>query len=128
MRSLPAQLAKDNKKFQYKLIRKGATAGLFGDSLAWLVMAGIALQCDRITRGEVPLKMTRDISSFKLYMSDVGLLSSFSGIMPENIIRQELSDISKGALAENYVAQTLRSRGYIYITGPRNHPGQRWIS
>ena len=111
-RSLPAQLAKDNKKFQYKLIRKGATAGLFGDSIAWLVMAGIALECDRVTRGEVPVKVSRDISSFKLYMSDVGLLSCFSGIMPENIIRQELSDVYKGALAENYVAQALCAGGH----------------
>ena len=107
--SLPAQLAKDNKKFQYKLIRKGATAGLFGDSISWLVMAGIALECGRVTRGEVPVKISRDISSFKLYMSDVGLLSCFSGIMPENVIRQELSDVYKGALAENYVAQALRA-------------------
>lgn len=111
-RSLPAQLAKDNKKFQYKLIRKGATAGLFGDSIAWLVMAGIALECDRVTRGEVPIKVSRDISSFKLYMSDVGLLSCFSGIMPENVIRQELSDVYKGALAENYVAQALCAGGH----------------
>lgn len=111
-RSMPAQLAKDNKKFQYKLIRKGATAGLFGDSISWLVMAGIVLECDRITRGEVPLKLFRDVSAFKLYMSDVGLLSAFSGVMPENIIRQELSDIYKGALAENYVAQSLRANGY----------------
>ena len=95
--SLPAQLAKDNKKFQYKLVRKGATAGLFGDSIAWLVTAGIALECDRVTRGEVPVKISRDISSFKLYMSDVGLLSCFSGIMPENVIRRELSDVYKGA-------------------------------
>ena len=49
-RSLPAQLAKDNKKFQYKLIRKGATAGLFGDSIAWLVMAGVVLEADSVTR------------------------------------------------------------------------------
>lgn len=111
-RSLPAQLAKDNKKFQYKLIRKGATAGLFGDSIAWLVMAGIALECDRVIRGEVPVKISRDISSFKLYMSDVGLLSCFSGIMPENVIRRELSDVYKGALAENYVAQALRAGGH----------------
>lgn len=110
--SLPAQLAKDNKKFQYKLIRKGATAGLFGDSITWLVRAGIALECDKVTRGEVPVKVSRDISSFKLYMSDVGLLSSLAGIMPENIVRQEMSDIYKGALAENYVAQTLRANGY----------------
>lgn len=111
-RSLPAQLAKDNKKFQYKLIRKGATAGLFGDSIAWLVMAGVALECDRVTRGDIPVKLFRDVSAFKLYMSDVGLLSAFSGIMPENIIRQELSDVYKGALSENYVAQALKARGY----------------
>ncbi|MCD8150466.1 MAG: ATP-binding protein [Clostridiales bacterium] len=111
-RSLPAQLAKDNKKFQYKLIRKGATAGLFGESISWMVMSGIALECDRVTRGEVPLAITQDLSSFKLYMSDVGLLSAASGIMPENVIRQELSDIFKGALAENYVAQTLAACGH----------------
>ncbi|MCD8046327.1 MAG: ATP-binding protein [Clostridiales bacterium] len=111
-RSLPAQLAKDNKKFQYKLIRKGATAGLFGESISWLVMSGIVLECNRVTRGEVPLAVTQDLSSFKLYMSDVGLLSAASGIMPENIIRQELSDVFKGALAENYVAQTLAACGH----------------
>ena len=111
-RSLPAQLAKDNKKFQYKLIRKGATAGLFGESISWLVMSGIALECDLVTRGEVPLAATRDLSSFKLYMSDVGLLSAAAGVMPENVIRQDLSDVYKGALAENYVAQTLICNGY----------------
>lgn len=111
-RSLPAQLAKDNRKFQYKLIRKGATAGLFGDSISWLVMAGVALECDKVTRGELPLPVFRDVSSFKLYMSDVGLLSAFAGIMPENIVRQELSDVYKGALSENYVAQTLRAGGH----------------
>lgn len=110
--SLPAQLAKDNKKFQYKLIRKGATAGLFGDSIAWLTMAGVALECDRITRGELPVRAFRDVAAFKLYMSDTGLLSAFSGIMPEQIIRDELSELYKGTLAENYVAQTLRANGY----------------
>ncbi|MCD8021696.1 MAG: ATP-binding protein [Lachnospiraceae bacterium] len=111
-RSLPAQLARGNKKFQYKLIRKGATAGLFGESISWLVMSGVALECDRVTRGEVPLASTQDLSSFKLYMSDVGLLCAASGIMPENIIRQNLSDIYKGALAENYIAQTLSCCGH----------------
>ncbi|MCC8066108.1 MAG: ATP-binding protein [Clostridiales bacterium] len=111
-RSLPSQLAKDNKKFQYKLIRKGATSGLFGASISWLVMSGVALECDRVTRGEVPLAITQDLSSFKLYMSDVGLLCAASGIMPENVIRQNLSDIFKGALAENYIAQTLSCNGH----------------
>lgn len=110
--SLPAQLAKDNKKFQYKLIRKGATAGLFGDSIAWLTMAGVALECDRITRGEAPVRAFRDVSAFKLYMADTGLLAAFSGIMPEQIIRDELSELYRGTLAENYVAQTLKGNGY----------------
>ncbi len=110
--SIPAQLAKENKKFQYKLIRKGATAGLFGDSIAWLIFSGVALSCERVTRGENPLIAFRDVSSFKIYLSDVGLLSAFTGIMPEDIIKNNLSEIYKGALAENYVAQTLTACGY----------------
>lgn len=107
-KSLPAQLSKDNKKFQYKLIRKGATAGLFGDSISWLEMAGVAIKCDRTTRGELPINVFRDVSAFKLYLSDVGLLSAFTNILPDSIMRDELSDVYKGALAENYVAQTLK--------------------
>ena len=110
--SMPAQLAKENKKFQYKLIRKGATAGLFGDSIAWLVFAGVVLSCAKITRAEIPLAAFKDVSAFKLYMSDVGLLSSFTGILWENIVKNQLSDLYKGALAENYVAQTLNASGY----------------
>ena len=117
--SMPAQLAKENKKFQYKLIRKGATAGLFGDSIAWLVHSGVVLSCDRITRAELPLIAFRDVSAFKLYLSDVGLLSSFTGILWENIVRNELSVLYRGALTENYVAQTLKASGYdlYYWTG-----------
>ena len=111
-KSMPTQLAKDNKKFQYKLIRKGATAGLFGDSIACLTFSGVVLECNRVTRGELPLAGFRDVSAFKLYMSDVGLLSASSGIAFENIIKNELSPLYKGALTENYVAQTLKTKGY----------------
>lgn len=110
--SMPAQLAKENKKFQYKLIRKGATAGLFGDSIAWLVFSGVVLRCDRVRRGEMPLTAFRDVASFKLYLSDVGLLSAFTGITPESIIRKELPELYRGSLAENYIAQTLQAKGY----------------
>lgn len=110
--SMPAQLAKENKKFQYKLIRKGATAGLFGDSIAWLVFSGTVLQCDRVARGEMPLAAFRDVSAFKLYLSDVGLLAAFAKIPAENLIRGALSDQFRGALAENYAAQTLKAGGY----------------
>lgn len=58
------------------------------------------------------MKIFRDVSAFKLYMSDVGLLCAFSNIMPEHIIKNELSDVYKGALAENYIAQTLKANGY----------------
>ena len=110
--SLPAQLAKENRKFQYKLIRKGATAGLFGDSIFWLVQSGVVLQCGRVTRGEMPLAAHRDLSAFKLYFSDVGLLSAKCGIQPENILQDALSDAFRGALTENFLAQTLRTNGY----------------
>ena len=110
--SMPAQLAKENKKFQYKLIRKGATAGLFGDSIAWLSFSGVVLPCNRVSRGDAPLISFRDVSSFKLYLSDVGLLSAFTEIPPESIIRKELSELYRGSLAENYVAQTLKAKGY----------------
>lgn len=110
--SMPAQLAKDNKKFQYKLIRRGATAGLFGDSIAWLSAAGLVYECQRVSRGELPVNVFRDVSAFKLYLSDVGLLSAFSNIMPENIIRNDLSPLFRGALTENYVAQALAANGY----------------
>lgn len=110
--SMPAQLAKENKKFQYKLIRKGATAGLFGDSIAWLVFSGVVLQCDKVSRGDMPLIAFRDVLSFKLYLSDVGLLSAFTGITSESIMRKELSELYRGSLAENYVAQTLNTKGY----------------
>lgn len=110
--SLPAQLAKENRKFQYKLIRRGATAGLFGDSIAWLHMAGVVIQSDLVTEGELPLGAFRDVSAFKLYLSDVGLLCARANLVPENVLRDELSGVYKGALAENYVAQTLKAAGY----------------
>ena len=110
--SIPVQLAKENKKFQYKLIRKGATAGLFGDSISWLQASGVVLESDRAAEGRLPLAASRDLSAFKLYLSDVGLLCALSGITPENILRNELSDVFRGALAENYIAQALRANGY----------------
>lgn len=110
--SIPAQLAKDNKKFQYKLIRKGATATLFGSSIHWLEIAGIVLKCSKINRGDVPIAAFKDISSFKLYMSDVGLYSAKALIPPENILSGNLPDVIKGAISENFIAQTLMANGF----------------
>ena len=110
-RSLPAQLAKDNKKFQYKLIRKGATAGLFGDSIAWLVMAGVVLEADRVTRGEMPVRVFR-MCRRSNYICGYGTSVCVCRDHARNMIRDDLSDVYKGALTENYVAQTLKGNGY----------------
>ena len=75
--SIPVQLAKDNKKFQYKLVQKGGISTIFGDSIYWLVNAGIANKCVKTKIG-VPLKMYVELDSFKLYMNDVGLLTNLS--------------------------------------------------
>ncbi len=111
--SIPVQLAKENKKFQYKIVQKGGTASIFGEAIDWLMYAGIALKCDKITHGYIPILAYRDFSDFKLYMSDIGLMTTKSGYP----IQMILSDIDpnntfKGALIENYVAQVLNSKGY----------------
>ena len=70
--SIPVQLAKDNPKFQYKVIAKGGTSSIFGEAIMWLKNSGIVNQVYKTT-AELPLEMHKDLSSFKLYMSDVGL-------------------------------------------------------
>lgn len=82
------QLAKENRKFQYNLIRKGATSALFGKSLEWLVAAGFALRCGKITSPDIPLKAYEALSSFKLYLLDSGLLVEMSGLPREIVLNQ----------------------------------------
>lgn len=109
--SLVVQLGKDNKKFQYKLIKSGARASQYGDSIDWLIKAGIVLQCTKCEQGLMPPSAYRDLSSFKLYFSDVGLLFKKSNMEFNKMIQGE-HNIFKGALVENYVAQALKSNGY----------------
>lgn len=108
--SIPAQLMKDNKKFQYKVIQKGANASMFGDAIEWLISSGIVIKCSK-TEGLFPPAAYVDPSAFKLYMSDIGLLSYMSNISLKNLIEDELKLFS-GGLAENYVACTLKNNGY----------------
>lgn len=110
--SMPAQLSKENKKFQYKWIRKGATANLFGESIDWLVSAGVVLKCGKVEQGRSPLESQKDPSAFKLYMSDVGLFRSKTRLLPEEILAGNFDSNIKGALAENYVAQSLAARSH----------------
>ncbi|MCL2718015.1 MAG: ATP-binding protein [Lachnospiraceae bacterium] len=111
--SIPVQLAKDNKKFQYKLAQRGGTATIFGVALEWLNFAGIVLKCERITHGLMPISVHRDLSAFKLYMSDVGLLTMISGMSQQTILSAgEVQHNFIGSIIENYVAQTFASKHY----------------
>jgi hypothetical protein len=107
--SLPAQLAKDNKKFQYKVVRKGGSASMFGDSIEWLTSSGVVIKCLK-TQGLIPPSIYADPSSFKLYMGDVGLLSYRNSLTMDNLLSTERLFI--GGLAENYVACQLKANGY----------------
>lgn len=109
--SIPAQLAKDNKKFQYKVVQKGGSATLFGASIEWLGLAGVVLKCQRISHATEPIAVYADLSAFKLYMGDVGLLTMKSGISRQTVLSGE-GNTFMGAVTENYVAQQFAAKGY----------------
>jgi predicted AAA+ superfamily ATPase len=111
--SIPAQLAKENKKFQYKVIKTGARAYEYETPLDWLRASGVIINCRKVTEGKLPLSAYADNSSFKVYMTDTGLLCSKFGI-PANAVLIDIPSFEgfKGALAENYVASSLTVNGY----------------
>ncbi len=104
-------LAKDNTKFQYKVVQRGGTSTIFGEAIEWLVYAGIAMKCQNIEHGYIPIKAYADLSNFKLYMGDIGLLT-FRSMMPLQTILSPFSESNTflGAMTENYVAQVLTSK------------------
>lgn len=108
--TIPVQLAKENHKFQYNVIRKGATSAIFGSSIEWLCSAGITLRCCKVTIPDIPLKAYQDLSSFKLYMLDTGLLISLSG-MPQEIVLLGFGERFMGGVSENLVAAALTANG-----------------
>jgi len=111
--SVPVQLAKENKKFQYKIVQRGGTATIFGESIEWLNFAGVVLKCQKAEHGYMPVAVYVDLSDFKLYMSDVGLLTAKSGMAQQTILSSIEEDNGfLGALSENYVAQALIVNGH----------------
>lgn len=104
--SIPAQLAKENRKFQYKIVQKGGTATIFGESIEWLNFAGTVLKCQKITEGTLPIAAYAYFPDFKLYMSDVGLLVLMSRLPAELLLAENNEDNNfMGSVTENYVAQ-----------------------
>jgi predicted AAA+ superfamily ATPase len=104
--SIPVQLAKENHKFQYSVVQRGGSATIFGESIEWLKYAGVVLKCQKTTHGTMPVKVYVDLSDFKLYMSDAGMLTMQSGVVAQAILSPlETENSFIGAIAENYVAQ-----------------------
>ena len=109
--SIPAQLAKENRKFQYKIVQKGGTANMYGEAIAWLTAAGMILKCNKVSTALHPLNAYQDLTSFKIYASDPGILTLKSGYNLFSILESN-NNLFLGAIVENYVANALRSNGF----------------
>lgn len=108
--SIPAQLAKENRKFIYGLIKKGSRAKDYELSLSWLIDCGQVHKVRRVTKPAIPLKAYEDRSAFKLFMVDVGLLTAMGDIDAKTLLEgNAIFSEFKGALTEQYVFQQLKS-------------------
>ncbi len=109
--SIPSQLAKENKKFIYGLIKEGARAKDYELALLWLSDCGLVHKVNRVTVPNLPLKAYEDLRAFKLFFVDIGLLSCLAGLR-QNVLLDgnELFKEFKGALTEQYVLQELITR------------------
>lgn len=110
--SVPSQLFKENKKFIYGALRKGARANDFELSIQWLVNAGLLYKIPRCTKPELPLAVYEDLSAFKLYMVDLGLMGAMVQTDPAQVlIKNDIFKEYKGGLTEQYVLQQMKSKG-----------------
>lgn len=108
--SIPAQLAKENKKFVYGLIKEGARAKEYELAMLWLTDCGLVHKVHRVTSPSLPLKAYEDIKAFKLFLVDVGLLSCMTRLRQDTLIEgNTLFTEFKGALTEQYVLQQLKT-------------------
>lgn len=105
---IPSQLAKENKKFIYSVLREGARAKDFEIAIQWLVDCGLCHKVGRVTKGAVPLKAYRDLPAFKLYLVDVGLLAAMTELDAKTILNgNRIFTEFKGSLTEQYVCQQI---------------------
>ena len=107
-KSIPSQLARENKKFLYKAVKEGARAREYEDALQWLVDANLVKKIYRSTAPGLPISAYDDLSAFKIYMADIGLLRRLSLLSPTAFGEgNRLFTEFKGALSENYVLEAL---------------------
>lgn len=120
--NITVQLSKKNTRFQYKLLKKGGRASEFENAIEWLTLSGIVSQVYKVEQIKKPLENYRDIDSFKIYVSDMGLLCAKKDLTANDILYmvEELNDF-KGGMTENYVDIQLTINGYrtYYWESPR---------
>lgn len=115
--AIPSQLARENKKFIYRVVKEGARAREYEDALQWLVDAQLVSKVYRSSAPGLPIAAYDDLSAFKIYLADVGLLRRLSFLAPSAFVEgARLFTEFKGALSENYILQALRAK---YEVQPR---------
>lgn len=107
--SIPEQLAKENKNFQYTVLEENARGRKYKSAIEWLIASKLVLMANKISKVQDPMKYFIDKNTFKLYLSDVGLLTNISEIKLNQIILDE-DYIFKGVITENYIAQEFASK------------------
>lgn len=121
--SLPSQLAKENRKFIYRVIKTGARAREYEDALLWLEEAGLIYRIFNVSKPGIPLSAYQDLSAFKVYAFDTGILRRLAKLSPDVILSGNVGYLEfKGALAENAVLQALvpQSDGLPYYWSSEN--------
>jgi len=114
--SIIGQLSKENKKFIYGALKKGARAKEYESALTWLEDCGLIYRVNRVNVPMMPLKAYEDLESFKLFILDVGLLAAMGDINPKILLESpDIFSQFKGALTEQYVLQQLKTFGNIPI-------------
>ncbi len=119
---IPAELNSANKRFNYADIKKGLRYERSEDNFVWLTQAGVALPVYNITEPTVPLLLSEKRSLFKLFLSDVGMLTTMYGRATKAQLLSGNKDINNGALYENVVAQELKAHGFkLYYYNSKRH-------
>lgn len=109
--NISSQLAKENKKFQYKMLKDGARKSLYEEAVKWLCLSGLASQLFRLEQVSLPLESHKSMNDFKFYMNDVGLCGAMQDVYIEDI-ESDINDFEfRGGLAENYVNNQLAVNG-----------------
>jgi predicted AAA+ superfamily ATPase len=111
--NITVQLSKKNTRFQYKLIKKGGRAAEFENAIEWLNLSGICSQVYKVEIPRKPLDDNKDIDSFKIYVSDLGLLCAKKELVVQDVLyMSDDLEYFKGGMAENYVNVHLKMKGY----------------